>query len=204
MYGVSASNSRSSRSSTSTSSAARASRPAESSDGRSGTGSSGRAEGIREDRRLGHPRLPVVAAATRRFPGSPSCVAALELAPRQLGHEVERVDLPVRMRDRRADLGAAILEDEHVVDVGRAPSAALRSAQRSITLRAPVGPERPERRVVLGCVEHDLAALVRASPASGSRTSARRTARAPRARRGRTGRSPTAGSAASAASRRRT
>ena len=101
----------------------------------------------------------------------------------------------MRVRDRGADLGAAILEDEHVVDVGaRAERCAALGPEVDHLARAG-GAERPERRVVLRRVEHDLAAVARASPASGSRTSARRTARAPRARRGRTGTSPTAGSA---------
>ena len=204
MYGVSASNSRSRRSSTSTRSAASASRPASSSDGRSGTGSSGaRRSAYGKIGASGTQACQSVDLARRGgSPGSPSDAAAVELAARQLGHEVERVDLAVRVRDRRADLGAAVLEDEDVVDVGaRAERGAALGPEIDHLARAG-GAERPERRVVLAACRARPRSGRPASRASGSRTSARRTDRAPRARRGRTGSSPPEGSAGSAASRR--
>src|SRR5207237_1783042 len=86
---------------------------------------------------------------------------SLELAARLLGYLVERVDLAVRMLDRRPDLGAAILEDQDVRDlVGRAEGpAALRPEVDH--LARPLGAERPEGRVVVGRVEDHLAAVVR-------------------------------------------
>ena len=71
-------------------------------------------------------------------------------------------------------------------------------------MRAPVDAERPERRVVLAACRGRPRSGRPASPASGSRTSARRSPPAPRARRGRTGSRGRAGSAGPGASRRRT
>ena len=75
------------------------------------------------------------------------------------GHVVVGVDLAVRVGDGRADLGAAVLEHEHVVDVVASAELVVRSAHRSITLRAPSTPSDEKRRVVVRRVEHDLAAL---------------------------------------------
>ena len=145
------------------------------------------------------------AVATSRSPGSAnSAPRARSSRSGMLGHEVERVDLPVRVRDGRADLGAAVLEHEHVGDVAARAERGAALGPQVDHPRAPSTPSDQKRRVVARRVEDDLAARRRASPASGSGTSARRTARAPRARPGRTGRSSRAGSGAPGASRRRT
>ena len=87
-------------------------------------------------------------------------VLVLELALRGRRDEVEGVDLPVRVLDRRADLGAAVLEHEHVGDLR--PRSELRASLRPQVddLAHPVRTERPERRLVLRRVEDDLAAAV--------------------------------------------
>ena len=46
------------------------------------------------------------------------------------------VDLPVRVAQRDADRLAAVLEGEHLLDARKRGSAAVRSAQASITVRA--------------------------------------------------------------------
>ena len=93
------------------------------------------------------------------------------LARGAIGHEValgsgrrrngvERVDLAVRMSDRRPDLGTPVLEHEHVRDVvTRAERLAPLGPEIDDAARA-VRPERGEAGVVLRCVEHDLATIV--------------------------------------------
>ena len=63
-------------------------------------------------------------------------------------HEIERVDLAVRVRDRRADFGAAVLEHQHVGDVvTRAERRAAVGPQVDDLARA-LDAERCERGVV--------------------------------------------------------
>jgi hypothetical protein len=100
----------------------------------------------------------------RRFSGlrfDPERVAALELRERSRGNEVEGVDLAMRVLDRRPDLGAAVFEHEHVVDV-------LARAERRGPLRPQVddlpcagSAERPEGCIVLRRVQDHFAAAVR-------------------------------------------
>ena len=74
-------------------------------------------------------------------------------------HERVGVDLAVRVVQRDADLAAAVLEAEHLLDAGQRRTArAVRSAQASMTVRARCGVERGERRVVVGGEADDLAA----------------------------------------------
>src|SRR5438094_70826 len=73
-----------------------------------------------------HPGAPARRGGNEAVVGLVEPGAEGELAEGQVGEEVEGVDLPVRVRDRRADLGAAVLEDEHVRDLG--PRAERRGA----------------------------------------------------------------------------
>ena len=83
--------------------------------------SSGRdLERDRERRRQRHPRAP--RADDRRDRARVAGIGSGRHPPARrarlpAGHVVVGVDLPVGMGDRRADLGAAVLEHEHVVDV---------------------------------------------------------------------------------------
>ena len=54
-----------------------------------------------------------------------------QLARGDRRHERIRVDLPVRVVQRHADLDAAVFEREHILTSSRAPSALVRSAQTS-------------------------------------------------------------------------
>ena len=85
--------------------------------------------------------------------------AAGEATRLPAGHVVVGIDLPVRMGDGRAHLGASVLEHEHVVDVAACPSCAVRSAHRSITLRALAEPSEEKLASWVGRVQHHLAAL---------------------------------------------
>ena len=85
----------------------------------------------------------------------------LELAQGQLRDEVEGVDLAVRMRDRGPHLGAAVLEDEHVVDLGTAPERRRALGPEVDDLPGPRLSERPERGVVIRRVQDHLAPLIR-------------------------------------------
>ena len=156
------SNSRSSRPSTSTSTALSSSRPRSSSDGRSGTGCSGATTSSKgQVAAHGTHARQSPWRATSRSPGASAPSAAIGVAPLELDqgprrHRVVAVDLAVGMGDGGADLGAAVLEHEHVVDV-------VAGAER----RGALGPqvdhlagagdaERGEGGVVVGRVEHDL------------------------------------------------
>ena len=79
----------------------------------------------------------------------------------------------------------------------RAPSAAVRSAQRSTTRRAPAAPSDQNVASCSRRVEDDLAAVVGHRGPAVREPARRRRARAPRARPGRTGSRSTAGSGAS-------
>jgi hypothetical protein len=83
-----------------------------------------------------------------------------ELTQRLGWHLRIGVDLPVGMRDRRSDLGAAVLEDQHVVDVvtGAELCGALRPQVHDAA--GAVDAERPELGAVVRGVEHHLAAAV--------------------------------------------
>ena len=83
-----------------------------------------------------------------------------QLPQRYRRNVLVRVDLAVRVGDRGADLGTAVLEHEHVVDV-------VAGAERRGALRPVVDDgtrarrsERPELGVVVGGVEDHLAAVV--------------------------------------------
>ena len=162
MYGVSASNSRSKRCRTSTSKPASAVAAGVAERRQVGHGVvRHEPDGVGEDRRLGHPGAPARRLRHEPVARLTELRAAEQLASRQVRHEPERVDLAVRMRDRRSDRSAPVLEDQHVVDVGpRAESGgALRPHIEN--LARTVNAERPEGRVVPRRVEHDLAPVVR-------------------------------------------
>ena len=125
MYGIGSSKSRSSRPSTSTSTAAQpVAAQRSSSDGQVGPRLLGREHAARRAR--SRPTAPRPASrrarSTSRSPGAsgPSAATGRRASSSTRGtrrHRVEAVDLAVGMGDGGADLGAAVLEHEHVVDV---------------------------------------------------------------------------------------
>ena len=94
--------------------------------------------------------------------------------PRHRRREAERVDLAMRVRDRRTHARAAVLEHEHVLDL-RTIEQCLRAFGPEIhDCPSPVDADRRERSVVLARVEHDLGRTARGSvenpvAASGAR-----------------------------------
>ena len=118
-------------------------------------------DGVGVDGRLGYPGAPARRHRDEPVARLAELRAAEQRAPGQIGHEPERVDLAVRMRDRRADLRASVLEHQHVLDVGPGAEGGGALSPNIEDPARTVDAERPEGRVVPGRVEHDLAPVVR-------------------------------------------
>ena len=147
------------RSSTSTRSAASPWRPRVVEGGKVGDrGVREEGQRIREDRSVGHPCPPAGRGCHEPLAGEGKALPAPQLSKRLVGDGVERVDLPVRVRDGRADLGAAILEHEDVCQIVARPEGRAAVGPQVDDLARAADAERPEGRVVLWRVEDDLAA----------------------------------------------
>ncbi len=77
------------------------------------------------------------------------------------GHVVERIDLSVRVRDGRSYFGTAVLEHQDVRDVGARAERGAPLRPKVHDLARPDDTERRERRLVVGCVQHDFAPRIR-------------------------------------------
>ena len=112
-------------------------------------------EVVRPHRRPRHPRTPstdagdVARARSSAHSGHPSVRRGRSSASGCRGHDVVRIDLAVRVGDRGADLGAAVLEHQHVRDVvaaRRAPPSGRPTGRRPCA-----APSTPSDQNVASC-----------------------------------------------------
>ena len=121
-------------------------------------------------------RAPAASSASTSAHTAQPCSRATARFARGRGrHERVAVDLTVRMVDRRADLAAAVLEHEHVLDLGPGEELGRCARPRG---RRPCAPGRPGAStsdcVVVGREQHDLARADRGHASSCPRPRPRR------------------------------